>query len=64
MGALRPEPKLAAGKNGGAALGELKPGHLRLKVWGRTGHATARRLQPHIRDVQATKRRRVDGLGL
>ena len=53
--------KKAAEVTTGAALAELKRGYLRMKVWGRTGHATARRLQAHIRDVEATKRRCAGG---
>jgi hypothetical protein len=61
MGALPPEPKLAKDKDGGVSLSQLKRGYLRMKTWGRINRATARRLQDHIRDVEATKRRCADG---
>lgn len=57
MGALPPEPKLVTEKDGTASLSTLKRGYLRLKAWGRIGHATAARLQAHIHDVEATKKR-------
>ena len=61
MGALPPEPKLVTEKDGTASLGTLKRGYLRMKRWGRIGQATAKRLQAHIRDVEATKKRCFDG---
>ena len=61
MGKLPPEPKLATEKDGGVSLSALKRGYLRMKTWGRINRATASRLQAHIRDVEATKRRCADG---
>jgi hypothetical protein len=61
MGALPSEPKLATEKDGTASLSALKRGYLRMKTWGRINRATASRLQDHIRDVEATKKRCAEG---
>lgn len=57
MEALPKEPKLTAEQDGGTSHDAMKRGYLRMKTWGRINRATAERLQEHIRDVEATKRR-------